>query len=157
MGIFVTGVNYSFFPGSTRPINGLLTIFESSLRQLAHPHGDAHVLTLKVGRHLMKRILVDPGNATYLLHFPVLVRLGYKPDNLHNLGRVQVEFNGTYAHSLREIVVSISTGSVIALVSLMVINEPSNFNAILGRTWIHAMKALPSSYHRRLSFLTPHG
>ena len=128
MGIFVTGVNYSFFPGSTRPINGLLTIFESSLRQLAHPYGNAHVLTLKVGRHLMKRILVDPGNATYLLHFPILIRLGYKPDNLHNLGRVQ-----------------------------MVINEPSNFNAILGHTWIHAMKALPSSYHRRLSFLTPHG
>ena len=49
----------------------------------------------------------------------------------------------------------ISTSQVIALVLLTVIDEPPNFHAILGRTLIHAMKALPSSYHQRLSFLIP--
>ena len=52
---------------------------------------------------------------------------------------------------------SISTGPVIALVLLTVIDEPSSFNAILGCTWIHTMKALSSSYHQMLSFLTPQG
>ena len=45
-------------------------------------------------------------------------------------------------------------GPVIALVPLTVIDEPLNFNAIMGRTWIHAMKKLPSSYHKRLGFFT---
>ena len=49
----------------------------------------------------------------------------------------------------------ISTSQVIALVLLTVIDEPPNFHAILGHNLIHAMKALPSSYHKRLSFLTP--
>ena len=147
VGIFVVGVNYGFTPGSARPIDRPLTFFESSLLQLAHPHDEALVLTLEVGRHLMKRILIDPSSAANLLYLPTLIRLGYKPDNTCNPGRVLVEFNGTQTHSLGEIVLPISMGSVTALVPLMVIEKPLNFNAILGRTWIHVMKALLSSYH----------
>ena len=84
----MAGVNYSFAPGSARSIDGLLW-------QLAQPHDDAHVLTLEVERHLMKRMLVDPGSAADLLYLPALVQLGYKPDNLHNPGRILVGFNGT--------------------------------------------------------------
>ena len=147
MGIFVVGVNYSFASGSARPVDGLLTFLEFSLLQLAHPHDDALVLTLEVGRHLMRRILIDLGSATDHLNLPALIRLGYKPDNLRNLGRVPIEFNGTHTHSLGEIVLPISTDLVIALVPLTVIDELSNFNAILGCTLIHTMKELPSSYH----------
>ena len=105
----------------------------------------------------MKFILVDPASAVDLLYLLALIWLGYKPNNLHNSGRVLVEFNSMQTHLLGEIVLLISAGPVTALVSLMVIDELSSFNAILGCTWIHAMKALPSSYHQRLSFLTPQG
>ena len=89
------------------------------------------------------------------LYLLTLIRLGYKDDNLSNPSRFLVGFNDTETLSLGEIVLLISTGSVTTLVPLTVIEEPSSFNAILGCTWIHAMKALPSSYHQRLSFLTP--
>ena len=101
----------------------------------------------------MKCILVDPGSAVDLLYLPALVRLGYKSDNLLNLGRILVGFNGTQTHSLGEIVLPISTGPITALVPLTVIDEPSNFNAILDRTWIPIMKALPSSYPIEVEFL----
>ena len=155
--IFMARVTYSFSSGSARPVDGLLPMFNSSLRQLAQPHHDALILTLKIMWLLMKHILVDSGSATDLLYFPALIRLGYTPKNLHNLGRILVWFNDTQTHSLREIVLPISTGPVTALVPLTVIDELLNFNAILGHTWIHAMKALPSSYHQRLSFLTSQG
>ena len=103
----------------------------------------------------MKHILIDPGSAADLLNLPALIRLGYKPDNLRNLGRVLVGFNSMLTHSLGEIVLPLSTGPVTTLVSLMVIDKSLNFNAILGCTWIRAMKALLSSYHQKLSFLTP--
>ena len=118
------------------------------------PHYDALVLTLEVGKHLMKRILVDPDSAADLLYLLALLYLGYKPDSLRNPRRILVRFNGSQTSSLGKIVLSVSTGPVIALVPLMVIDEPSSFNATLGRTWIHAMKALSSSYHQVLSFLT---
>ena len=121
------------------------------------PHYDALVLTLEVGQHLIKRILVDPDNAADLLYLPALLYLGYKPDSLHSPGKVLVGFNGSQISLLGEIVLLVSIGPVITLVLLTVIDEPLSFNSILGRTWIHAMKALPSSYHQVLSFLTPQG
>ena len=99
----------------------------------------------------MKRILVDPGSAADLLYLPALLRLGYKRDNLCNPGKVFVGFNELQTSSLGEIVLPDSVGPVTALVPLMVIDEPSSFNTILGRTRIHTMKALPSFYHKMLS------
>ena len=82
----------------------------------------------------MKRILVDPGNAIELLYLPALILLGYKLDNLCNPRRVLVGFNGPLTYSMGEIVLPISMGLVTALVPLTVIDELSNFNAIMGRT-----------------------
>ena len=95
----------------------------------------------------MKRMLIDSRSVADLLYLPALVFLGYKPDNSHNLGRILVGFNGTQTQSLGEIVLPISVGPVTSMVPLMVIDKPSNFNSILDRTWTHAIKALPSSYH----------
>ena len=100
------------------------------------PHDEALVLTLEVGKHPMKIILVDPGSATDLLYLPALLCLGYKPDNLHDPRRVLIGFNGSQTNSLEEIVFPISGGAIIALVPFKVIDEPSSFNNILGRTWI---------------------
>ena len=123
------------------------------------PHDDALVLTLEVGKHLMKCILVDLSSAANLLYLLALLRLGYKPNNLHSPRRVLVGFKGTHTNLLGEIVLLVTIGPVTALVSLIVMDEPSSFNAILGRTWIHAMKmkALSLSYHQMLSFRTPLG
>ena len=43
-------------------------------------------------------------------------------------------FNGTQTTSLGEVVFPVATKSVITLVPYTVIDEPSYFNAILGRT-----------------------
>ena len=101
--------------------------------------------------------LSDHGSATDLLYLPTLIQLGYQLDNLCNLGRILVGFNGTQTTSLGEVVLLVAARSIIALVPFIVINEPSSFNAILGRMWIHAMNSLPSSYHQMLSFLTSLG
>ena len=130
----MAGVNYSFASGSARHVDGLLIFSESSLHKWAQPHNDTLILTLEVRQYLMKRILVDPGSSTDLLYLPALIRLGYKLDNLRNLGRVLIEFNGAQTYSLGENVLPISADPVTTLVPLIVINEPSNFNSILGRT-----------------------
>ena len=59
-----------------------------------------------------------------LLYLTYLTWLGYKPDNLRNLGRVLVGFKGTLIDSLREIMFPISISPVTALVLLIVVDEP---------------------------------
>ena len=150
----MAGVQYSFAPSSVCPINGTITFFESPLHQLSMPHNEALILTLEVGCHLMRRILIDHGSATNLLCLPSLLRLMYKPNNLRNLRRILVGFNKMQTTSLSKIVFPVAESLVTALFPFTLIDEHSSFNAILGRTWIQAMKALPSSYHQMLSFLT---
>ena len=98
------------------------------------PHDDTLVLTLEVGKHLMRRILINPDNATDLVYLPALLRLGYKLDILCNPGRVLVGFNRSQNNSLGEIVLPVSVGPITALVSLTLIDDTSSFNAILGRS-----------------------
>ena len=38
-----------------------------------------------------------------------------------------------------------------------VMDCPSSYNAILGRPWLHKMKAVPSTLHQKIKFDTPWG
>ena len=66
---------------------------------------------------------------------------------LESPGRVLTGFNGSTTISLNEIVLPLSTGPIIVIVKFSVVEDPSPYNAILGRAWIQDMKAIPSMYH----------
>ena len=123
-------VNYKFTLSSIRPIDGLITFSKSPLRQLSMPYYDA-LVTLEVGQHLMKQILVDPNSAADLLYLLALLRLSYKTDNIWNPGRVLVGFNGSKTNSLGETMLLVLAGPVTTLIPLKVIDEPLSFNAFL--------------------------
>ena len=37
------------------------------------------------------------------------------------------------------------------------VEDLSFFNAIMGRTWLHGIKVIPSTYHQMVSYLTEDG
>ena len=43
------------------------------------------------------------------------------------------------------------------MTTFLVLDCPSAYNIILGRLWIHAIKAIPSTYHQRVRFPTKRG
>ena len=43
------------------------------------------------------------------------------------------------------------------MVNFLVVKASSTYNAILGRTGIHAFKAIPSTYHMKIKFPTRNG
>ena len=51
----------------------------------------------------------------------------------------------------------VQAGLVILNVQFSVVEDLSPFNAILGRTWLHYMKVITSTYHQMVSFLTEDG
>ncbi|RVX06112.1 hypothetical protein CK203_018843 [Vitis vinifera] len=59
--------------------------------------------------------------------------------------------------SLGDIILPVQAGPVTLNVQFSVVQELSPFNVILGRTWLHYMKAIPSTYHQMVSFLTDEG
>nr|CAN75943.1 hypothetical protein VITISV_016460 [Vitis vinifera] len=60
-------------------------------------------------------------------------------------------------HPLGDIILPVRAGPVTLNVQFSVVQELSPFNIILGRTWLHYMKAIPSTYHQMVSFLTNEG
>ncbi|RVW17481.1 hypothetical protein CK203_085510 [Vitis vinifera] len=72
-------------------------------------------------------------------------------------GRILSGFNGSSTTSLGDIILPVRAGPVTLNVQFSVVQELSPFNIILGRTWLHYMKAIPSTYHQMVSFLTNEG
>ena len=105
----------------------------------------------------MKRILVDPGSSTGLLQVSVVKQMGFIPSSQENLGRILSGFNGASTTSLGDVILPIQAGPVILNVLFSVVEDLSPFNAILGRTWLHSMKVIPSTYHQMVSFITHDG
>ena len=118
------------------------------------PHYDALVLTICINSFDVHRVLVDPGSATDLLHLPAFKHMRVPIDHLCSAGRVFSGFNGATTLSVGDITFSIKVGPVTQQVLFSVVEDLGPYNAILGRAWLHAMKAVPSTYHQTVSYLT---
>ena len=53
-----------------------------------------------------------------------------------------------------DIALSIKAGPVTQQVLFLVVEDLGPYNAIVGRTWLHTMKAVPSTYHQSINYLT---
>ncbi|RVW97206.1 hypothetical protein CK203_029947 [Vitis vinifera] len=83
--------------------------------------------------------------------------MGHSLAGLENPGRILSGFNRSSTTSLGDIILSVQAGPVTLNVQFSVVQELSPFNVILGCTWLHYMKAIPSTYHQMVSFLTNDG
>ena len=83
--------------------------------------------------------------------------MGLEPSSLENSRRILSGFNGVATTSIGDVVLPVQVGPVILNVQFSVVEDLSPFNAILGCTWLHYMKAIPSSYHQMVSYLTEDG
>ena len=78
-------------------------------------------------------------------------------DRLNSVGRVLSGFNGATTLIVGDIVFPVQAGPIIQHVLFSVVEDFGPYNAILGRAWLHAMKAVPSTYHQTISYMTASG
>ncbi|RVX07355.1 hypothetical protein CK203_022593 [Vitis vinifera] len=147
----------SIRPGLTgegpRPIDGTIIFPPVDPTRTLQPHRDALILSLEIGDFDVRRILVDPGSSADLVQASVIGHMGHSLAGLENPGRILSGFNGSSTTSLGDIILPVRAGPVTLNVQFSVVQELSPFNVILGRTWLHYRKAIPSTYHQMVSFL----
>ena len=78
-------------------------------------------------------------------------------DKLSSVGRILSGINGATTLTMGDITLPIKAGPVIHQVLFSVIEDLGSYNAIFGRALLHAMKAIPSTYHKTISYLTSVG
>ena len=56
-----------------------------------------------------------------------------------------------------DIALPVKAGLVTQQVLFSIVEDLGPYNAIVGRVWWHAMKAVPSTYHQTISYLSSDG
>ena len=75
-------------------------------------------------------------------------------DRLSLAGRILSGFNGATIVTMGDIAILVKVGPVVQQVLFSVVKNLGPYNAIVCRAWLHAMKAMPSTYHQMINYLT---
>ena len=142
---------------SIQPVDGPISFPLINPTRVITPHYDALILTLCINNFDVHRVLVDPGSATELLHLPAFKQMKVPLTHLSFTDRVLSRFNGATTLTVGDIALSIKAGPVTQQVLFSVVEDLGPYNAIIGRTWLHTMKAVPLTYHPSISYLTASG
>ena len=121
------------------------------------PHYDALVLIVCINSFGVHRVLINLGRASDLIHLPSFKQMRVPIEHLCSTGRVLSGFNGATTLSVGDITFSVKVGPVTQQVLFSMVEDLGPYNAILGRAWLHALKAIPSTYHQTISYLTASG
>ena len=101
--------------------------------------------------------LLIRGCATELLHLPAFTQMKVPLIHLSSADIVLYGFNGSTTLTVGDIDLSVKSGPVTQQVLFLVVKDLGPYNAIVGRTWLHTMKAIPSTYHQTINYLTTSG
>ena len=140
-----------------QPIDGPISFSPINPSRVITPHHDALVLTLCINNFDVHRVLVDPGSAANLLQLPAFKQMKVPLDKLSSAGIILSGFNGATTQSMGDITLPVKVRLVIQQVLFSNVEDLGPYNAIVGRAWLHAMKAIPSTYHQTISYLTSVG
>ena len=153
----INAISHQGSAPAAQPVDDPISFPPINPTRVITPHYDALVLTICINSFDVHRALVDPGSAADLLHFPAFKQMKIPIDHLHSPGRILSGFNGATTLSVRDITFSVKAGPVTQQIVFSMVEDLGPYNAILGRAWLHAMKAVPSTYHRTISYLTEAG
>ena len=108
---------------------------------------DALVLTLCIHDFDVHRVLVDPCSTTDLLQLPTFKQMKLSLGVVNLAVRILFGFNGATTITIRDVALPVKPGLVTQQVLFLIIEDLGPYDAIMGRAWLHSMKAIPSTYH----------
>ena len=79
------------------------------------------------------KVLIDPGRAVDLLHFPAFHQMKVLLDHLSSVGRILSGFNEATTMMVVDFVISIKVGPVTHQVLFSVVEDLGPYNAIVGQ------------------------
>ena len=133
---------------------GPLAFFDHEIND--QNHDDALVISIYLANCEVKRVLIDPGSSVNIIYLNTVKEMNmesamsYYPTTL-------VFGNGAGDKSMAVINLATYAAGINQTFTYHVMDCPSPYNAILGRPWLHQMKAVPSTLHQRVKFYTPWG
>ena len=117
------------------------------------PHGDALVVTLRVGGYDVKRVMVDQGSCVEVMYPDLYKGLNLKLEDLTAYDLPLAGFDGKLVASKGQIRLPVQVGSELVKVDFIVVDAYSPYTAIVARPWLHTLGAVSSTLHQKVKYL----
>ncbi|XP_024026719.1 uncharacterized protein LOC112093118 [Morus notabilis] len=134
---------------------------EDDASRVHFPHNDALVVEAMIGNHTVCRILVDNGSSVDLLYSDCLEKMGIRKEQLEKTSRPLYGFTEDSVIPQGTIRLPIIAGEkprqTTIMANFVVIKGGSQYNAVIGRPTLQALRAITSVYHQKVKFPTPNG
>ncbi|XP_074347152.1 uncharacterized protein LOC141685982 [Apium graveolens] len=131
---------------------------DPDLEGLKFPQDDPLVITPIIGNCPVMRVLMDNGASVDILFHDTFIRMGYNDSKLTPSYAPIYEFNHMECKVEGAIQLPVTIGEepreATQMLNFQVVKTASTYNVIIGRTWLHAFKVVPSTYHMVLKFPT---
>ena len=147
-----------FVPKMARIENPIIGFTEEDVRCLHHPHNNAFVVSIRVGDYKTHRVFVDNGSSTNILYYLTFQQIRIKRERLVPTNVALFLFKGTRVYPLGAVTLPVTVSDypqqITRDVTFLVVDYSSAYNAILGHPTLNSWKAVTSTYHLMIKFLT---
>ncbi|XP_070040077.1 uncharacterized protein [Nicotiana tomentosiformis] len=129
-----------------------ITFSDDELPMEGIEHNRALYITVKCKDSAVSRVLVDKGSSANICPLSTLQKLKIGTERIHMNNVCVRRFDGGGKDSVGDIMLELSIGPIEFTMEFQVLDVAVSYNLLLGRPWIHAAKAIPSSLHQMVKF-----
>ncbi|KAK9011582.1 hypothetical protein V6N11_044429 [Hibiscus sabdariffa] len=115
-------------------------------------HKALHITTRCKG-HILPGVLIDNGSALNVLPLATLRKLPIDSTHMKAYQNAVRAFDGTQRDVVGKITIPLLIGPTKYEVDFVVMDIKPAYSCLLGRPWIHAAGAVPSTLHQKLKFV----
>ena len=141
--------------------NPVIGFSKENARRLHHPHDNALVIILRVGDYNTHRVLVDNSILANILYYPAFQQMRINREQMVSINASFVGFEGTRVFLLGIVTLTLTVGDypqqITKVVTFLMVDYLSVYNAILRRPTLNSWKAVTSIYHLMIKFPTNYG
>ena len=135
----------------------LIAFGDKDLKGAIQPHDNALVVTARISGFWVKRVMIDQGSEADMMYPDLFKGLELKNQDLIKYDTPLVSFDGKVVIPKGKIFLLVNMEGKEVTVTFIVVSSFSLYTTILGRSWIHAMGAIPSTLHVKVKFYTEQG
>uniref|UniRef100_A0A2N9H645 Uncharacterized protein n=1 Tax=Fagus sylvatica TaxID=28930 RepID=A0A2N9H645_FAGSY len=121
-------------PARVSSVNGAISFSDSDLQDVQLPHNDPLVITLRIGNYDVKRILIDQGSFAEVMYQELFEKLGLGKSDLSEYSSPVFGFSGESTIPVGKTTLPVLAGPINLQTEFIVIQAPSPYNAIMGRS-----------------------
>ena len=108
----------------------------------------------QINGFIVKRVMVDQESGADVMYPDLFKGLRLKKENLSKYNTPLVGFDGQVVILKGQISLPMNMEGKQVTMAFIVVASFSPYTAILGRSWIHAIGAVPSTLHVKVKFRT---